>query len=175
MRSTVHACSCAPSDQFRYGKCLFFRSKPQTARRQLTASKRSLTTYSQFNLFNDAISKTAFKPKEQKQIGPLKVSPMGLGTWAWGNQLLWGYDKSMDPELQQLFNLVVSKGINIFDTADSYGMSPAEPYLEAWVTLPLLMHAHAICLSHSNEYLRLHNCASRSEILQTLQAACISS
>lgn len=46
---------------------------------------------------------------------------MGLGTWAWGNQLLWGYDKSMDPELQQLFNLVVSKGINIFDTADSYG------------------------------------------------------
>ncbi|KAL3143677.1 hypothetical protein ABBQ38_002472 [Trebouxia sp. C0009 RCD-2024] len=121
MRSTVHACSCAPSDQFRYGKCLFFRSKPQTARRQLTASKRSLTTYSQFNLFNDAISKTAFKPKEQKQIGPLKVSPMGLGTWAWGNQLLWGYDKSMDPELQQLFNLVVSKGINIFDTADSYG------------------------------------------------------
>jgi len=46
---------------------------------------------------------------------------MGLGTWAWGNQLLWGYDKSMDQELQQLFNLVVSKGINIFDTADSYG------------------------------------------------------
>ena len=29
----------------------------------------------------------------------------------------------MDPELQQLFNLVVSKGINIFDTADSYGTS----------------------------------------------------
>jgi len=27
----------------------------------------------------------------------------------------------MDQELQQLFNLVVSKGINIFDTADSYG------------------------------------------------------
>ena len=48
---------------------------------------------------------------------------MGLGTWAWGNQLLWGYDKSMDAELQQLFNLMVSKGINIFDTADSYGMS----------------------------------------------------
>lgn len=47
---------------------------------------------------------------------------MGLGTWAWGNQLLWGYDKSMDAELQQLFNLMVSKGINIFDTADSYGM-----------------------------------------------------
>ena len=67
------------------------------------------------------MDRTAVKPNDQKQIGPLKVSPMGLGTWAWGNQLLWGYDKSMDQELQQLFNLVVSKGINIFDTADSYG------------------------------------------------------
>ena len=56
---------------------------------------------------------------------------MGLGTWAWGNQLLWGYDKSMDPELQQLFNLVVSKGINIFDTADSYGMSQSGSDFEA--------------------------------------------
>lgn len=27
----------------------------------------------------------------------------------------------MDPEIQEVFNLVVSKGINLFDTADSYG------------------------------------------------------
>ena len=27
----------------------------------------------------------------------------------------------MDAELQQVFNLVVSRGINLFDTADSYG------------------------------------------------------
>ena len=27
----------------------------------------------------------------------------------------------MDAELQQAFNLVVSRGINLFDTADSYG------------------------------------------------------
>jgi pyridoxine 4-dehydrogenase len=40
------------------------------------------------------------------KVGPLTVSPMGLGTWAWGYQLL---------------NLAVSKGINLFDTADSYG------------------------------------------------------
>lgn len=166
MKSTLHASCCAPCDQFRYGKCLFFRSKLQTARRRLTASKRSLTTYSLFNLFNDAISKTAFKPKEQKQIGPLKVSSMGLGTWAWGNQLLWGYDKSMDPELQQLFNLVVSKGINIFDTADSYGMSSGEHDLQAWVTLPLLMHAHAICLFHSNECPCLKTKAAWAEVLQ---------
>ena len=27
----------------------------------------------------------------------------------------------MDPELQQVFNYVVSSGVNLFDTADSYG------------------------------------------------------
>lgn len=57
----------------------------------------------------------------QVKIGPLSVSPMGFGTWAWGNQLLWGYQESMDTELQQTFNLAVDNGINLFDTADSYG------------------------------------------------------
>jgi pyridoxine 4-dehydrogenase len=46
---------------------------------------------------------------------------MGFGTWAWGNQLLWGYEESMDTELQECFNLALKNGINIFDTADSYG------------------------------------------------------
>lgn len=54
-------------------------------------------------------------------MGPLNVSPMGFGTWAWGNQLLWGYQESMDIELQRTFNLAVDNGINLFDTADSYG------------------------------------------------------
>ena len=46
---------------------------------------------------------------------------MGFGTWAWGNQLLWGYQESMDNELQDCFNLALRNGINLFDTADSYG------------------------------------------------------
>lgn len=54
-------------------------------------------------------------------MGPLTVSPMGFGTWAWGNQLLWGYQESMDTDLQRTFNHAVENGINLFDTADSYG------------------------------------------------------
>jgi pyridoxine 4-dehydrogenase len=46
---------------------------------------------------------------------------MGCGTWAWGNQLLWGYDPSMDTALQQVFNLCVDRGVTLFDTGDSYG------------------------------------------------------
>lgn len=46
---------------------------------------------------------------------------MGFGTWAWGNQLLWGYEEAMDSGLQETFNLAVKNGITLFDTADSYG------------------------------------------------------
>ncbi|KAJ0661846.1 putative pyridoxine 4-dehydrogenase [Helianthus annuus] len=63
-----------------------------------------------------------FRPSQQKvKLGPMSVSPMGFGTWAWGNQLLWGYQESMDTELQQVFNLALDNDINLFDTADSYG------------------------------------------------------
>ncbi len=46
---------------------------------------------------------------------------MGCGTWAWGNRLLWGYDESMDDELQAVFNQCVANGVTLFDTGDSYG------------------------------------------------------
>lgn len=65
--------------------------------------------------------KPAYWPWESINVGPLSVSPMGLGTWAWGNKFLWGYDETMDGELQSVFNLAVSTGVNLFDTADSYG------------------------------------------------------
>lgn len=58
---------------------------------------------------------------EARKVGPLEVSQMGFGTWSWGNRLLWDYREDMDPELQSVFNLAVSQGINLFDTADSYG------------------------------------------------------
>jgi pyridoxine 4-dehydrogenase len=51
----------------------------------------------------------------------LSLPIMGCGTWAWGNRLLWGYDESMDDQLQAVFNLCVSHGVTLFDTGDSYG------------------------------------------------------
>ncbi len=51
----------------------------------------------------------------------LSLPIMGCGTWAWGNRLLWGYDESMDDQLQGVFNLCVSSGVTLFDTGDSYG------------------------------------------------------
>jgi len=52
---------------------------------------------------------------------PFRLPAMGCGTWAWGNRLLWGYDQSMDGELQRGLNHCVSHGVTLFDTGDSYG------------------------------------------------------
>ena len=51
----------------------------------------------------------------------LFLPQMGCGTWAWGNRLLWGYDESMDTQLQEVFDLCISNGVTLFDTGDSYG------------------------------------------------------
>lgn len=44
-----------------------------------------------------------------------------VGTWAWGNQFLWGYDPAQDAELEACFRRAVELGLRFFDTADSYG------------------------------------------------------
>ena len=58
--------------------------------------------------------------------GPTIGVPLGIGTWAWGNQLLWGYDPEMDAELQDAFNAAVDAGVTFFDTGDSYGTGKLE-------------------------------------------------
>ena len=51
----------------------------------------------------------------------ISLPTMGCGTWAWGNRLLWGYDRSMDSQLQEVFNICVNNDVTLFDTGDSYG------------------------------------------------------
>ncbi|KAL1532079.1 Pyridoxine 4-dehydrogenase [Salvia divinorum] len=90
-----------------------------TAHFSCSSSSRSSTLPSPPLLKNLKLPR--FWPWQKVKVGSLSVSPMGFGTWAWGNQFLWGYEESMDGELQQVFNLAVENGINLFDTADSYG------------------------------------------------------
>ncbi len=46
---------------------------------------------------------------------------IGVGTWAWGNQFLWGYNPSQDAELEATFRAAIAADLCLFDTADSYG------------------------------------------------------
>jgi len=54
------------------------------------------------------------------QVGSLRLSQMGCGTWSWGNTFLWGYNENNDASIQQTYDYITSRGINWFDTADSY-------------------------------------------------------
>ena len=54
--------------------------------------------------------------------GPCRLNSIGFGTWAWGNEFVWGYDsKTDDGRLAATFRQALSSGLNLIDTADSYG------------------------------------------------------
>ena len=50
------------------------------------------------------------------------LTGIGFGTWAWGNQLVWGYDSRRDDRrLESTFREAIASGLTLIDTADSYG------------------------------------------------------
>jgi aryl-alcohol dehydrogenase-like predicted oxidoreductase len=53
----------------------------------------------------------------------LRVSPLGIGTWAWGDRLVWGYGGGgfSDDDLRQAYRFTLDSGVNFFDTAELYG------------------------------------------------------
>jgi pyridoxine 4-dehydrogenase len=56
---------------------------------------------------------------------------IGVGTWAWGNQFLWGYRAEQDTVLEATFQRAVALGFTFFDTADSYGTGRLQGRSEA--------------------------------------------
>ena len=47
---------------------------------------------------------------------------IGIGTWAWGNKLIWGYKAETDDILlKKTFFDAIDGGLNFIDSADSYG------------------------------------------------------
>ncbi|CAB9514615.1 Uncharacterized oxidoreductase At1g06690, chloroplastic [Seminavis robusta] len=62
----------------------------------------------------------------------LKLPPLGLGAWAWGDSFFWGYDKKEDQELQRVFDYAVANSktsTTLFDTAELYGFGRSESLL----------------------------------------------
>jgi aryl-alcohol dehydrogenase-like predicted oxidoreductase len=55
-------------------------------------------------------------------MNPLFAHPMGIGTWAWGDRLFWGYGRDYGEEdLRRAFLAALEAGILLFDTAEFYG------------------------------------------------------
>ncbi len=63
------------------------------------------------------------------QQGPA-VTPLCIGTWAWGDKLFWNYGNNYgSKELQEAFNIALEAGITFFDTAEIYGFGVSEEFL----------------------------------------------
>jgi aryl-alcohol dehydrogenase-like predicted oxidoreductase len=60
----------------------------------------------------------------------LKIAPLGVGTWAWGDTNFWDYGKSYGrKDLDDAFVASVNGGITLFDTAEVYGFGESERIL----------------------------------------------
>ncbi|MDH6059971.1 aldo/keto reductase [Chrysosporum bergii ANA360D] len=63
------------------------------------------------------------------QNGPA-VTPLCIGTWAWGDKLFWNYGDGYGVEqLEEAFTAALEAGITFFDTAEIYGFGLSEKLL----------------------------------------------
>lgn len=63
------------------------------------------------------------------QDGP-SVSPLCIGTWAWGDKLFWNYGSDYDDkQLREAFQAALETGTTFFDTAEIYGFGQSEEFL----------------------------------------------
>ncbi|MBN1370606.1 MAG: aldo/keto reductase [Anaerolineaceae bacterium] len=55
---------------------------------------------------------------------------MGVGVWAWGERLIWGYGRDYSlGDLRGAFESSIAAGIRLFDTAEIYGQGQSEQIL----------------------------------------------
>ncbi len=55
---------------------------------------------------------------------------IGLGAWAWGDRLVWGYGKGYtDTEVEEGFRVSLENGVTLVDTAEVYGNGRSERLL----------------------------------------------
>lgn len=67
-------------------------------------------------------------PEEPRPV--LKDIAMGVGAWAWGDQLIWGYGRTYNAQdVRQAFDASIAAGIHLFDTAEIYGQGRSETML----------------------------------------------
>jgi aryl-alcohol dehydrogenase-like predicted oxidoreductase len=60
----------------------------------------------------------------------IRIPPLGVGTWAWGDRFFWSYGKShTDEDIRQAFEVSVAHGACFFDTAEAYGRGRSEQLL----------------------------------------------
>ncbi len=64
----------------------------------------------------------------------LHETEMGLGTWAWGDRMVWNYGKGYsDADIDEAFRVSVEGGITFMDSAEVYGNGRSERLLGQFI------------------------------------------
>ncbi len=64
----------------------------------------------------------------------LQAVEFGVGAWAWGDRLVWGYGRGYAAsEVRRAFDVSVAAGIRLFDTAEVYGQGQSELLLGEFI------------------------------------------
>jgi aryl-alcohol dehydrogenase-like predicted oxidoreductase len=62
--------------------------------------------------------------------GQLTLPAMGVGAWAWGDRMYWGYERGYGRrEVEAAFQASLDAGIRFYDTAEVYGQGASERIL----------------------------------------------
>lgn len=61
----------------------------------------------------------------------IMITTVGVGAWAWGDRMVWGYGGSSysDADIRDAFDVSLANGTNWFDTAEVYGFGRSERFL----------------------------------------------
>jgi aryl-alcohol dehydrogenase-like predicted oxidoreductase len=61
---------------------------------------------------------------------PLETIQLGLGAWAWGDRVVWQFGRGYGtPDIRKAFDVSVSGGIRLIDTAEVYGGGRSERFI----------------------------------------------
>ncbi|MBE9047470.1 aldo/keto reductase [Pleurocapsales cyanobacterium LEGE 10410] len=67
-------------------------------------------------------------------VSNISLSPLGIGTWSWGDRLFWGYGSDYgETEVQKAFEAAIASGVTFFDTAEVYGLGESERLLGRFI------------------------------------------
>eukprot|EP00899_Mesostigma_viride_P002216 jgi/Mesvir1/11996/Mv00302-RA.1 len=67
--------------------------------------------------------------RETVELGKsgVRVSPVGVGAWAWGDKFFWGFGSGYgEDDVRQAFNAANKGGLTFVDTAEVYGLGVSE-------------------------------------------------
>ncbi len=63
-----------------------------------------------------------------------EISPIGLGTWAWGDKMVWSYGTGYaDDDIRDAYLISVHAGVTFIDTAEVYGWGASERFIGKFI------------------------------------------